>query len=144
MNFGEIPKNIIISSRNDNLSKRVNKYRLKNDLEDPNMRFSEKDTQINMKLINKIDFKTLFDKNNDIFLKKVLNNLISAKYYKSDYDDEYKPLLFISFQNSLDYLISKKNRLIKINNGLNESLKNINKQSNKIEKQLEENKKIIN
>ena len=143
MNFSEIPKNIIISSRKDNLSQRVNKYRLKNDLEDPNMRFSEKDTQINMKLINKIDFKTLFDKNNDIFLKKVLNNLISAKYYKSDYDDEYKPLLFISFQNSLDYLISKKNRLIKINNGLNESLKNINKQSNKIEKQLEENKKII-
>ena len=107
------------------------------------MKFSEKDCQINMKLINKIEFKTLFDKNNDIFLKKILNNLVSAKYYKSDYDDEYKPLLFISLQNALDYLISKKNRLIKINDGLNDSLKNINKQSSNLEKKLEENKKII-
>ena len=143
MNYNAMPKNIIISSRKDYPLNRFNKYKLKNDLEDPSMKFSEKDCQINMKLINKIEFKTLFDKNNDIFLKKILNNLVSAKYYKSDYDDEYKPLLFISLQNALDYLISKKNRLIKINDGLNDSLKNINKQSSKLEKKLEENKKII-
>ena len=96
-----------------------------------------------MDLINKLDIQTIFNKDNSIILQKVLDNLITAKFYKSDYDEDYKYLLFKSFQNSLDYLIAKKNRLIKINKNLYNSANKINNQTNNLQKKLDENKILI-
>ena len=138
-----MPNNIIISSNKIRPLKRYNRYNLENNIEDSNMNFSEKDRQINMKLINKIDLKTLFDKNNNLFIQKIVNNLLSSKFYKSDFDEEYKYKIFISFQNALDYLVNKKNRLIKINNNLKTFFNETKKDSNDIEKKLVENKSII-
>ena len=142
MNFNENQRNINNSSKMFHSSNTYNKY-INNNIENPNLKFSDKDSRINMELVNKIENKNLFDKNNSIFLQKILDNLISAKLYKSDYDEGYKFLLFKSLQNSLDYLTSKKSRIIKINNILDESLKKINKQTNDLEIKLENNKNLI-
>ena len=102
MNFNENQRNINNSSKMFHSSNTYNKY-INNNIENPNLKFSDKDSRINMELVNKIENKNLFDKNNSIFLQKILDNLISAKLYKSDYDEGYKFLLFKSLQNSLDY-----------------------------------------
>ena len=138
-----LPENIIISSYKVRPLNSYNKYNIENKIEDSNMKFSEKENKINMKLINKIDLKTLLDKNNNIFFQKIVDNLLSSKYYKSDYDEEYKYKLFISFQNALDYLVTKKNRLIKINTDLNSFFNRIKTNCNDLEKKLEKNKLII-
>ena len=143
MYFNEIPKNIIISSKRIIPLNGFNKYKLENNIEDPNMKFSEKDSQIKMELINKIELKTLFEQNNNLFLQKVLDNLVCAKYYKSDFDEDYKFKLFNSLQNSLNYLIEKKKRLVKINNDSSEYYNKLNKQTNTLQKKLEENNIII-
>ena len=143
MNFNGLPENIIISSYKVRPLNSYNKYNIENKIEDSNMKFSEKENKINMKLINKIDLKTLLDKNNNIFFQKIVDNLLSSKYYKSDYDEEYKYKLFISFQNALDYLVTKKNRLIKINTDLNSFFNRIKTNCNDLEKKLEKNKLII-
>ena len=143
MNFNGLPENIIISSYKVRPLNSYNKYNIENKIEDSNMKFSEKENKINMKLINKIDLKTLLDKNNNIFFQKIVDNLLSSKYYKSDYDEEYKYKLFISFQNALDYLVTKKNRLIKINTNLNSFFNRIKTNCNDLEKKLEKNKLII-
>ena len=143
MNYNGKPKNLIISSKNNYQSKRFNKYIERNNFEKSNIQFSEKEGKINMELINQIDLNTLFDKNNNIMFQKIVDNLVYSKYYKSDFDEEYKFLLFILFQNSLDYLIAKKNRLVHINNCLNDSVNKIKKCSNELEKKLEKNKLLI-
>ena len=143
MNFNGLPENIIISSYKVRPLNSYNKYNIENKIEDSNMKFSEKENKINMKLINKIDLKTLLDKNNNIFFQKIVDYLLSSKYYKSDYDEEYKYKLFISFQNALDYLVTKKNRLIKINTNLNSFFNRIKTNCNDLEKKLEKNKLII-
>jgi len=143
MNFNENQRNLNNSFKRFRSSNIFNKYININNIENPDLQFSDKDCRINMELINKIDNKNLFDKNNSILLQKIMGNLITAKLYKSDYDEDYKFLLFKSLQNSLDYLISKKNRINKINNILDESLKKINKKTNDIEIKLENNKNII-
>ena len=108
MNCNEMPKNIIISSKKIHPLYIYNKYRDDYKSEDQNLKFSEKEGKIKMDLINKLDIQTIFNKDNSIILQKILDNLITAKFYKSDYDEDYKYLLFKSFQNSLDYLIAKK------------------------------------
>ena len=143
MNLNEMPKNIIISSKENHPENKFKKYLNKYKLEDPNIKFSDKDCEINFKLIQKLDTKTLFDKNNNIFFQKLEDNLITAKFYKTDYDEDYKYYLFKSLQNSLDYLISKKKRITKINSDLTLSLNNIRKKTDDLEQKLESNKKLI-
>ena len=138
-----MPKNIIISSKEIHSLNKFKKYLKEYKLEDPNIKFSDKDCEINLKLIQKLDTKTLFDKNNNIFFQKIVDNLITAKFYKSDYDEDYKYYLFKSLQNSLDYLISKKKRITKINCDLTLSLNNIKKKTKDLEIKLESNKKLI-
>jgi hypothetical protein len=143
MNCNEMPKNIIISSKKIHPLYIYNKYRDDYKSEDQNLKFSEKEGKIKMDLINKLDIQTIFNKDNSIILQKILDNLITAKFYKSDYDEDYKYLLFKSFQNSLDYLIAKKNRLIKINKNLYDSANKINNQTNNLQKKLDKNKILI-
>ena len=144
MDFEEIQKNKIIHSKNSSSLKLSNKYTIHNQIENPNLKFSEKEGKINMEIINSIDFNSnYFNKKNEISIQKLIDNLISAKFYKSQYDDINKYLLVISLQNSLDYLIDKKNRLSKANNLLNKSLNKIYDQANQIKEKLEQNKKII-
>ena len=144
MDFEEIQKNKIIHSKNSSSLKLSNKYTIHNRMENPNLKFSEKEGKINMEIINSIDFNSnYFNKKNEISIQKLIDNLISAKFYKSQYDDINKYLLVISLQNSLDYLIDKKNRLSKANNLLNKSLNKIYDQENQIKEKLEQNKKII-
>ena len=144
MDFEEIQKNKIVHSKNGSSLKLSNKYTSYNQIENPNMKFSEKEGLINMKIINSIDFNSnYFSQKNEIFIQKLVDNLISAKFYKSQYDDINKYLLFISLQNSLDYLINKKNRILKANNLLSKSLSKIYGQANQIKEKLEQNKKII-
>ena len=145
MDFEEIQKNKIIHSKNSSSLKLSNKYTIHNQIENPNLKFSEKEGPINMEIINSIDFNSnYFNKKNEISIQKLIDNLISAKFYKSQYDDINKYLLVISLQNSLDYLIDKKNRLSKANNLLNKSLNKIYDQANQIKEKLEKNKKISN
>ena len=144
MNLNEMPKNNIISSKEilsekNKFKKYLNEYKL----EEPNIIFSDKDCEINLKLLQKLDTKTLFDKNNNIFFQKLVDNLITAKFYKSDYDEEHKYYLFKLLQNSLDYLISKKKRITKINSDLTLSLNNFRKKADELEKKLESNKILI-
>jgi len=71
-----------------------------------------------------------------------VDNLVTAKFYKSDYDEDYKYYLFKSLQNCLDYLIAKKKRIKKINCDLNLSLNNIRQKADDLETKLESNKKL--
>ena len=97
MDFEEIQKNKIVHSKNGSSLKLSNKYTSYNQIENPNMKFSEKEGLINMKIINSIDFNSnYFSQKNEIFIQKLVDNLISAKFYKSQYDDINKYLLFIS------------------------------------------------
>ena len=143
MNFNDMPENIIISSQKKQYTNKINEYLQKNNLEESKMKFSEREGKINLELLNGVDFKILFDKDNQILFKKILDNFVTSKFYRSDFDDNYKYLLFISFQNSLDYLITKKNNLMRANKYMNAKISMINRQTNKLEKKLENNKIII-
>jgi len=143
MELNTIPNNIIISSKRQYSSNMFKKYLKEQSLENPNLKFSEKDCEINMKLIEKMDTQNLFEKKNNIYLQKLVDNLVTAKFYKSDYDEDYKYFLFKSFQNCLDYLIEKKKRISKINTDLNNYFSNIKKKANDLEKKLESNKILI-
>ena len=143
MELNTIPNNIIISSKRQYSSNMFKKYLKEQSLENPNLKFSEKDCEINMKLIEKMDTQNLFEKKNNIYLQKLVDNLVTAKFYKSDYDEDYKYFLFKSFQNCLDYLIEKKKRISKINTDLNNYFSNIKKKANNLEKKLESNKILI-
>ena len=139
--FQSMPRNILISTKNNFSSKHSNNSY--NNLEVPDMHFCEKDGNIKMKTIKNIDFKTLFEPNNNILLQKIIDNLITSNLSNLDYDDIYKPLLFKSFQNILEYLLAKKKKINKVNKELNINIDKIIKSKNEIEKELDENKKII-
>ena len=131
MMFQEMPKNILISTRNKYSSQSSNKSN--NNLEVPEMQFTEKEGKIKMNRINNLDFKSLFEPNNNILLQKIIDNLISSKIYKSDYDDELKYSLLKSLQNILEYLLAKKNKIQNINQQLNSNIKNIMKNTDLLE-----------
>jgi hypothetical protein len=135
--FQEMPKNILISTNNNYSSK------ITNILEVPDMKFVEKEGNIKMELIKKVDFNTLFLPNNNILLQKIIGNLISSKIYKSDYDDENKYLLFKSLQNILEYLFAKKNKIYNVNKNIKSNIDNAMKKADEMEKHLIENKEII-
>ena len=80
MMFQEMPRNILISTRNKYSSQSSNKSN--NNLEVPEMQFTEKEGKIKMNRINNLDFKSLFEPNNKILLQKIIDNLISSKIYK--------------------------------------------------------------
>ena len=141
MNFTEMPRNILISTRNNNSYKSNNNYN--NNLNIPDMEFSEKEGKIKMSLIKGLDFNKLFESENSILLQKVIDNLISSKISNSDYDDIHKPLLFKSFQNILEYLVTKEKRIKNINNNLYIAKDKIIKRTDELEQTLNENKKII-
>ena len=107
------------------------------------MKFVKKEGKIKMELIKKADFNTLFLPNNNILLQKIIENLISSKIHKSDYDDENKYLLFKSLQNILEYLFAKKNKINNVNKNIKSNIDNTMKKAVEMEKQLIENKKII-
>ena len=142
--FTEMPRNILISTRNGNSSSNnttVNSY---NDmLEKPDMEFSDKEGKINMNRIRNLDLNTLFEPSNNILLQKTMDNLISSKISNSDYDDIHKPLLLKSFQNILEYLVNKQSNIKRINSQLNLSIDKIKKRAEELEQALKENKKTI-
>jgi len=140
--FTEMPRNILISTRNENSSSN-NTTVNSSMLEKPDMEFTEKEGKINMNRIRNLDLNTLFEPNNNILFQKILDNLISSKISNSDYDDIHKPLLLKSFQNILEYLVNKQNNIKRINNELNISKDKIQKRADELEQILKENKKII-
>ena len=103
--FKSMPRNILISTKNKFSSNHSNIY---NNLEVPDMHFCEKDGNIKMKTIKNLDFKTLFNNKNNILVQKIIDNLITSNISNLNYDDIYKPLIFISLQNILEYLAAKK------------------------------------
>ena len=142
MMFTEMPRNILISTRNENSSSN-NSTVNSSMLEKPDMEFTEKEGKINMNRIRNLDLNTLFEPNNNILLQKIVDNLISSKISNSDYDDIHKPLLLKSLQNILEYLVNKQANIKKINNELNISKDKIQKKAEELEQTLKENKKII-
>ena len=140
--FTEMPRNILISSRNGNSSSN-NTTVNSSMLEKPDMEFTEKEGKINMNRIRNLDLNTLFEPNNNILFQKILDNLISSKISNSDYDDIHKPLLLKSLQNILEYLVNKQNNIKKINNELSLSKDKIQKRADELEQTLKDNKKII-
>ena len=140
--FTEMPRNILISTRNENSSSN-NTTVNSSILEKPDMEFTEKEGKINMNRIRNLDLNTLFEPNNNILFQKIVDNLISSKISNSDYDDIHKPLLLKSLQNILEYLVNKQANIKKINNELNISKDKIQKKAEELEQTLKENKKII-
>ena len=140
--FTEMPRNILISTRNENSSSN-NTTVNSSMLEKPDMEFTEKEGKINMNRIRNLDLNTLFEPNNNILFQKIVDNLISSKISNSDYDDIHKPLLLKSLQNILEYLVNKQANIKKINNELNISKDKIQKKAEELEQTLKENKKII-
>ena len=125
----DMPRNILISTKNHFSSKTFNKYNNHNNLEVPDMVFSEKEGIIKMSLLKKIDDNSLFDSNNNILLQKIIDNLICSKISSSDYDDIHKYLIFKSLQISLEYLVSKKDKIIKSNKELQLNIDKIQKKN---------------
>ena len=140
--FTEMPRNILISTRNENSSSN-NSTVNSSMLEKPDMEFTEKEGKINMNRIRNLDLNTLFEPNNNILFQKIVDNLISSKISNSDYDDIHKPLLLKSLQNILEYLVNKQANIKKINNELNISKDKIQKKAEELEQTLKENKKTI-
>ena len=140
--FTEMPRNILISTRNENSSSN-NTTVNSSMLEKPDMEFTEKEGKINMNRIRNLDLNTLFEPNNNILFQKIVDNLISSKISNSDYDDIHKPLLLKSLQNILEYLVNKQANIKKINNELNISKDKIQKKAEELEQTLKENKKTI-
>lgn len=140
MNYQNMPRNILISTRNKNVSKKINKY---NNFEIQDMKFSEKEGKIKMNIIKNLDFNSLFETKNNILFQKIMDNLISSKLFNSDYDDIHKFLLLKSFQNSLEYLFSKKKKITQENKELKSNIDKILKKTNDIEKELNDNNNII-
>ena len=144
MMFTEMPRNILISTRNGNSSSNnttANSYNSM--LEKPDMEFTEKEGKINMNRIRNLDLNTLFEPDKNILFQKILDNLISSKISNSDYDDIHKSLLLKSFQDALEYLVNKERNIKKINNELNLSKDKIQKKADELEQTLKDNKKII-
>jgi hypothetical protein len=74
MDFEEIQKNKIIHSKNSSSLKLSNKYTIHNQIENPNLKFSEKEGKINMEIINSIDFNSnYFNKKNEIYIYSKIN-----------------------------------------------------------------------
>ena len=72
--FTEMPRNILISTRNENSSSN-NTTVNSSMLEKPDMEFTEKEGKINMNRIRNLDLNTLFEPNNNILFQKILDNL---------------------------------------------------------------------
>ena len=145
MIYNNMAKNILISKKNNflfNINNINNEFN--NNYEVPYIQFSEKEGKIKMNLIKNLDFSTLFEPKNIILLKKVIDNLVTSKISNSEYDDITKSLLFKLFQNSLEYLVFKKNRIIQVNTELKNNIKIVLRRTTELENELNKNKEIIN
>ena len=140
MMYNSLPQNILLYTRKKFFSTSNNKYN--NNYEISDIQFSEKEGKIKMNLIKNLDFSTLLEPKNNILLKKIIDNLITSEISYPDYEIN-KSSLFKLFQNSLEYLVVKKKRIIQVNNELKKDIKQIEKRTNEIENELNEKKEII-
>ena len=119
------------------------KYHNMNQTEVPQMKFSNRQGNLNLKLIQNLDLNYIIKSNNIIPLEKISNHLIFSKIKDEDYEDQNTPKLLKTFQYVLEYLNEKQTKLVNTNEKLNVEYNQLINQSYEIEEKLKINKNII-
>ena len=109
------------------------KYHNMNQTEVPQMKFSNRQGNLNLKLIQNLDLNYIIKSNNIIPLEKISNHLIFSKIKDEDYEDQNTPKLLKTFQYVLEYLNEKQTKLVNTNEKLNVEYNQLINQSYEIE-----------
>ena len=116
------------------------KYHNMNQTEVPQMKFANKQGNLNLNLIKNLDLNYIIKTNNIAPLEKISQNLIYSEIKEEDYEDKNIPKLLKTFQNALEYLNEKQSKLEETNQKLDIEYNQLINQSYELEAKLKKNK----
>ena len=119
------------------------KYQLMNQTEVPQMKFANRQGNLNLNLIKNLDLNYVIKTNNITPLEKLCQNLIYSEIKDEDYEDTNVPKLLRTFQYALEYLNAKQSKLEQTNNKLDLEYNQLINQSYELEERLKLNKRQI-
>ena len=119
------------------------KYQLMNQTEVPQMKFANRQGNLNLNLIKNLDLNYVIKTNNITPLEKLCQNLIYSEIKDEDYEDTNVPKLLRTFQYALEYLNAKQSKLEQTNNKLDIEYNQLINQSYELEERLKLNKRQI-
>ena len=116
------------------------KYHNMNQTEVPQMKFANKQGNLNLNLIKNLDLNYIIKTNNIGPLEKISQNLIYSEIKEEDYEDPNIPKLLKTFQYALEYLNEKQSKLEETNQKLDIEYNQLINQSYELEEKLKNNK----
>ena len=119
------------------------KYHNMNQTEVPQMKFSKRQGNLNLKILKNLDLNYIIKTNNMKPLEDKSHELIFSEIKDEDYNDQNTPKLLRTFQYVLEYLSEKQSKLVETNEKLDLEYNQLINQSFRLEKILKENKKTI-
>lgn len=119
------------------------KYKLMNQTEVPQMKFANRQGNLNLNLIKNLDLNYVIKTNNITPLEKLCQNLIYSEIKDEDYEDTNVAKLLRTFQYALEYLNAKQSKLEQTNNKLDLEYNQLINQSYELEERLKLNKRQI-
>jgi hypothetical protein len=119
------------------------KYQLMNQTEVPQMKFANRQGNLNLNLIKNLDLNYVIKTNNITPLEKLCQNLIYSEIKDEDYEDTNVAKLLRTFQYALEYLNAKQTKLEQTNNKLDLEYNQLINQSYELEERLKLNKRQI-
>jgi len=119
------------------------KFQLMNQTEVPQMKFANRQGNLNLNLIKNLDLNYVIKTNNITPLEKLCQNLIYSEIKDEDYEDTNVPKLLRTFQYALEYLNAKQSKLEQTNNKLDLEYNQLINQSYELEERLKLNKRQI-
>ena len=119
------------------------KYQVMNQTEVPQMKFANRQGNLNLNLIKNLDLNYVIKTNNITPLEKLCQNLIYSEIKDEDYEDTNVAKLLRTFQYALEYLNAKQTKLEQTNNKLDLEYNQLINQSYELEERLKLNKRQI-
>ena len=119
------------------------KFQLMNQTEVPQMKFANRQGNLNLNIIKTLDLNRIIKTNNITPIQKLCNNLIYSEIKDEDYEDTNVPKLLRTFQYALEYLNAKQSKLEQTNNKLDLEYRQLINQSYELEEKLKLNKRQI-
>ena len=138
--YANYTTNNFLNNYNNKTNLLHTKYHNMNQTEVPQMKFVNKQGNLNLNIIKNLDLNYIIKTNNIAPLEKISQNLIYSEIKEEDYEDKNIPKLLKTFQYVLEYLNEKQSKLEETNQKLDIEYNQLINQSYELEEKLKKNK----